>query len=105
MPLTPARHSTCATAPRRRCSARLEHPLIERLGARDGAQRAADDQALDLAGALEDRVQLGVAVPLLHREVLDVAPPAERLDRLLARAHADLGGLELGHRALGVLER
>src|SRR4051812_1717855 len=45
--------------------ARLEHALVERLGAGDGAQRAPDDEALDLARALEDRVELGVAVPLL----------------------------------------
>src|SRR3954452_11224165 len=93
-----------AGAPPRLTSARVEHPLVEWVRARRGAQGAADDEALDLAGALEDRVELGVPVPLLHGEVLDVAPPAERLDRLLARAHADLRGLELGHRALGVLE-
>jgi hypothetical protein len=39
------------------------------------------------------------------REVLDVAPSAERLDRLLARPDRDLGGLQLAHRPLGVLER
>src|SRR5437763_593201 len=36
--------------------ARLEHPPVERIRARGGAQRAADDQALDLACALEDGV-------------------------------------------------
>jgi NAD(P)-dependent dehydrogenase (short-subunit alcohol dehydrogenase family) len=64
--------------------------LVERLGVRVGAQRAADHEPLDLAGAFEDRVELRVAVPLLDREVLDVAPSPERLDRLLACADGDL---------------
>jgi acyl-coenzyme A synthetase/AMP-(fatty) acid ligase len=35
---------------------------------------AADDEALDLAGSIKDRVELRVAVPLLHRHVAYVAP-------------------------------
>src|SRR5690606_30196882 len=39
-------------------------------------QLAADDQLLDLAGALGDRGQLGVAVVALHRVLGDVAVAA-----------------------------
>ena len=45
-------------------------------------QRAGDDQALDLAGALVDLGDLGVAVVALDRELLGVAVAAEDLDRL-----------------------
>src|SRR5918992_467966 len=62
-------------------------------------------EALDLGGALEDRVDLRVAVHPLHRELARVAVPTEDLDRPLGRPHRHLAGLELGHRALGVLER
>src|ERR1022692_1368551 len=44
---------------------------------------AADDQALDLAGALEDGEDLGIPVPAFHRVIAGVAVPAEYLDRLL----------------------
>src|SRR4051794_35364551 len=84
--------------------ARCLQALVERIGVGARAQGAADHEALDFARALEDREELGVAVPLLDGEVLDVAPPAHGLDRLLAGAHRDLGGLQLRHRALGVLE-
>src|SRR4051794_22213174 len=73
------------------------HPLVERVRVGLGAERSADHESLDLTGALEDRVELRVAVPLLDGEVLDVAPATHRLDRLLARAHRDLGRLELAH--------
>src|SRR6266700_485022 len=63
-----------------------------------------DDQALDLAGALEQRVDLGVAVPLLDREVTDVAVTPADLDRLLGDLARHLAGLELCHRSLGLLE-
>src|SRR5918996_4034904 len=69
------------------------------------SERARDDQSLDLARSLEQRVDLRVPVPLLDREVLDVAVTAEDLDRLLGHADRDLAGLELRHRTLGVLER
>ena len=67
-------------------------------------QRAADHHALDLARALEDRVELRVAVPLLDRQVAHVAVAAADLDRLLGGPHRDLGRLELRHRALAVVE-
>src|SRR5213594_2489594 len=63
-----------------------------------------DDEPLDLAGALEERVDLGVAVPFLDWEVADVAVAAADLDRLLGHLHGHLAGLQLRHRALGVLE-
>src|SRR5207248_2287867 len=56
-------------------------------------ERATDDDALDLRGALEDRVDLGVPVPLLHREVLDEAVTAQDLDGLLGDEHGRLAGL------------
>src|SRR5260370_31375101 len=66
--------------------------------------RSRDDEPLDLAGAFEERVDLGVAVPLLDREVPDIAVAAADLDRLLADLHRDLARLQLRHLALGLLE-
>ena len=54
-----------------------------------------DDEPLDLGGALEDRVDLRVAVHPLDRELARVAVAAEDLDRALGRPHGDLAGLEL----------
>src|SRR5687768_15103476 len=65
---------------------------------------ARDDEPLDLRGALEDRVDLRVAVPALDGVLARVAVAAEDLDRALGGPDRDLPGLELGHRALGVLE-
>src|SRR5450759_1467220 len=67
--------------------------------------RARDHELLDLGGALEDVIDLGVAVPALDRELACVAVAAEDLDRTLGDPHGDLAGLELAHRALGALER
>src|SRR5258708_29860502 len=66
--------------------------------------RSRDDEPLDLAGAFEERVDLGVAVPLLDREVPDVAVATADLDRLLRDLDRDLAGLQLRHRALCLLE-
>ena len=52
-------------------------------------QRAGDDQALDLARALVDLGDLGVAVVALGRELLRVAVAAEDLDRLAGPAPRD----------------
>src|SRR6266568_1767375 len=71
--------------------------LVRRQGARD-------DQALDLARALEQGVDLGVAVPLLDGEVADVAVAPADLDRLLGHLDRHLAGLELRHRAFCFLE-
>src|SRR5688572_953123 len=60
----------------------------------------ADDEPLDLAGALEDRVDLRVAVPPLHRVLAGVAVAAEDLDRLLGHLDRGLPGEQLAHRAL-----
>src|SRR3954451_17087563 len=65
--------------------------------------RPADDQPLDLAGPLEDRVDLGVAVPALDGVLPRVAVAAADLDRVLGDAHGDLRGLVLAHRAFAVL--
>src|SRR5882762_3461364 len=67
-------------------------------------QRPRDDDSLDLARAFEQRVDLGVAVPLLDRKVANVAVAAADLDCLLRDLDRDLPGLQLGHRALGLLE-
>src|SRR5712691_8438095 len=67
-------------------------------------ERSRDDEPLDLARTFEQRVDLGVAMPLLDREVPDVAVPAADLDRLLGDLDRDLAGLQLRHRALGLLE-
>src|SRR5438067_8140085 len=71
--------------------------LVARQGSRD-------DEPLDLAGALEQGVDLGVAVPLLDWEVTDVAIAAADLDRLLRDLHRHLAGLQLRHRAFRMLE-
>src|SRR4051812_47726358 len=66
--------------------------------------RPREDQLLDLRGALEDVVDLRVAVHPLDRELARVAVAAEDLHRPLGGPHGDLAGLQLAHRPLGVLE-
>src|SRR5581483_5010866 len=63
----------------------------------------ADHQLLDLLGALEDVVDLGVAVPALDGEVADVAVAAEDLDGPLGDPDRGTAGLQLAHRSFGVL--
>src|SRR3954452_4779321 len=63
-----------------------------------------DDKLLDLGRALEDVVDLRVAVHPLDGELARVAVAAEDLHGALGGPHGDLAGLELAHRALGVLE-
>src|SRR4051794_1408419 len=63
-----------------------------------------DHQLLDLGRALEDVVDLRVAVHPLDRELARVAVAAEDLHGPLGGPDGDLAGLELAHRALGVLE-
>src|SRR6476659_643903 len=79
-------------------------PTSSELPDLDTGDGTGDDQALDLGGALEDRVDLGVAVHPLDRELAGVAVATEDLDRPLGRPDGDLAGLQLRHRALGVLE-
>src|SRR5882757_3588901 len=67
-------------------------------------QRPRDHDSLDLARAFEQRVDLGVAVPLLDREVAAVAVAAADLDRLLGDLDRDFARFQLGHRAFGFLE-
>src|SRR6476620_5163352 len=70
---------------------------------RSGAQqRTCDDQALDLARALVDLGDLGVAVVALGREVLRVAVAAEDLDRLAGPVAGHARREQLG---LGALDR
>src|SRR5215208_6166000 len=76
------------------------HSLVDS-GSRD---RARDHQALDLRGALEDRVDLCVAVHALYGVLARVAVAAEDLDRPLGRPDGDLPRLQLRHRALGRVE-
>src|SRR5439155_18421362 len=68
------------------------------------ADRACDHEPLDLRGALEDRVDLRVAVHPLDGVFARVPVPAEDLDCPLGRPHCHLAGLQLRHRALGVVE-
>src|SRR5690349_3321875 len=77
-------------------------PALSDLHAGDGPR---DHKALNLRGALEDRVDLRVAVHALDRVLARVAVAAEDLDRALGAPDRDLAGLELAHRALGVGER
>src|SRR4029453_7140915 len=62
----------------------------------------ADDELLDLLGALEDVVDLGVAVHALDGVLAGVAVAAQDLDGPLGDPHRRATGLELRHRALGV---
>src|SRR5450432_1075665 len=66
---------------------------------------AADDHALDLAGAFEDGEDLGVPVPALDGVFAGVAVAAEDLDGLLGDADSGLPRHEFAHRAFGVGER
>src|SRR3954454_6034436 len=84
----------------RQCQPRLCGGLPD-VHPRDGAR---DDQLLDLRGALEDVVDLRIPVPALDRELARVAVSAQDLDGPFGRPDGDLAGLELAHRALGVLE-
>src|SRR5919106_2801514 len=65
-----------------------------------GNERASDDHSLDLRGALEDRVDLRVAVPLLYREILYVAVTTENLNREIGDSNRCLPGFQLRHRPL-----
>src|ERR1700729_2517606 len=71
---------------------------------------AGNDHALDLAGAFADGTELDVAIELLSRIILDETIAAEELDSLVADAHGDFAGEELGHGRLtgdlaaGILE-
>src|SRR4029079_17701539 len=68
------------------------------------ADRPGDDQLLDLAGALENRMDLGIAVPTLDRVLARVAVAAQDLDRILGDAHGDFRRFVLAHRTFAVLE-
>src|SRR4051794_41201703 len=63
-------------------------------------QATGNHQPLDLAGALVELGDLGVAVVALDGELLRVAVAAEDLDRLAGLASRDRGGEQLGLRAL-----
>src|SRR5687767_8153895 len=73
-------------------------------------QRAGDDEPLDLARALVDLGDLGVAVVALGGELLRVAVAAEDLDRLAGLAARDGAGEQLrlgaldGVRVAGLLQ-
>src|SRR5437763_6565094 len=56
-----------------------------------------DEAELDLAGALDDRELLGVAVVQLQRVVLHVAGGPEELEADVRRLHRHLGGVVLAH--------
>src|SRR5258705_9254185 len=89
---------------------RILRSTVSRIGAskcmrlaRDVAeQRARDDESLDLARALVDLGDLGVAVVALGREVAHVAVAAEHLQRLARVVARHPRGEQLG---LGALDR
>ena len=76
-----------AAAARRRSRLRRQHPV-------------ADDAALDLAGALEDRGEPGVAPVALDPPLGRVAVAAVQLHRLAGDPHGHLGGEQLDRRGL-----
>src|SRR3989442_4091524 len=94
--------SAASTIRRRRRSTRASRRSWAEGTAIDlaGCERPRDDQALDLAGAFEEGVDLGVAVPFPAREVAAVAVAAADLDRLLGDLDRHLAGLQLGHGAV-----
>src|SRR5690349_2786106 len=65
--------------------------------------RSADHELLDLLGAFEDVVDLGVAVQVLDGVLAGVAVAAEELDGSLGDPHSDATGVELRLSALCVL--
>ena len=75
------------------------------LADRRARDRARDDEPLDLRGALEDRVDLGVARPALDGVLAGEAVAAEDLHGLAGDLDRGLGGHQLRHRALGRVER
>src|SRR5262245_6000930 len=89
----------------RRAGARSTRPSRPTVGEVDGSaheralgqseNRARDHEPLDLARALVDLGDLGVAVVALDRELLRVAVAAEDLDRLGRLPARHLGGIEL----------
>src|SRR5436305_5405474 len=64
-----------------------------------GQQAPRNDDALNLVGALVDLGDLGVPEVPLHREVLDVAIPAEELDAVGRDLHGRVRRQALGHGA------
>ena len=84
-----------------------QKPVNLRLGLPDvyAGNRASDDQSLDFASPLEDRVDLRVTVPALDRILANVAVTAEDLNGLFGDLHGRFAGVELGHRALAIEER
>src|SRR5439155_6484212 len=85
-------------------------PVEETIGLHSAQDLAGDHQPLDLARALADLHQLGVAVHALDRQVAHVADPAMDLDRLVGHPVRRLAREQLGHRGFllvrpaGVLE-
>src|SRR5215212_10173234 len=67
----------------------------------DPGRGAADDQLLDLRGALVEGGDAGVAQVALDRVVVDVAGAAVDLDRQVRAFDRGLGRVELRHRGLG----
>src|SRR3954447_26007014 len=65
-----------------------------------GEQAVADDPLLDLAGALEDRGQPGIAPVPLDLPLGGVAVAAVQLHGLVRHPHGHLGRLQLHHRRL-----
>src|SRR5437899_5701885 len=66
----------------------------------DAGHRPADDQLLDLRGALVERGHAHVAEIALHRVIVDVAGAAVDLDGGVRTLHRRLGRVQLGHRGL-----
>src|SRR5215813_9259768 len=90
-----------------RNGAQLAAPLAARLRSLtywEAGDGAADDHALNLAGALEDGEDLRVPVHTLHRVLPGVAVATEDLDRLLRHANGGLPRHKLRHRALCLCE-
>src|SRR5215472_5610201 len=83
------------TSPRRIRSERRPAPKLTLLD-----DSAADDGALNLAGALADFAELGIAQIALHRKLARVPVATMDLDRLVAGAHRSFRGKQLGHRRL-----
>src|SRR4051794_22617311 len=107
-PLPPiwARSTVPSTVLRAETIHRAETGAVNRDGGRlldaQPGDRPRDDELLDLLGALEDVVDLRVAVHALDRVLARVAVATVDLDGALGDPHRDAAGLELRLRSLGI---
>src|SRR6056297_770406 len=75
-------------------------PMLPHRSSAQSRFQPSDDHPLNLAGALVDFRDLGIAKVSLHRHFLAVAHAAVNLDGLVGNPHRGLRSLQLGHRTV-----